>query len=206
MFGVLLVVLLVYILIPVFREVHPSLAQIELNLDPSVVGLAALLVFMSFALILIEKIPPSSYLSKLRLSASGVEAVFKELRQIASEIEEREVTPEVRDEIAEIRESDRDPRAVFLELIIEIEKKLRVLATRSGIQSWKYISIHKLVELLIASEIIDRRLANLIRSFWYLRNKVIHGEIDITRARLDEAIYIGETILSKLEKAYTKSQ
>ncbi len=62
------------------------------------------------------------------------------------------------------------------------------------------------MDLLIQGEIIDRRLAYLVRSFQLLRNRAIHREIEITKGNLDEAIQIRETILSELERTYTKSQ
>lgn len=203
-FVILLLFWLFYASIPLIRIMHPSLAQIDLNLDPSSLGLATLLILTSFALILIEKIPPSAILEKLRISGSGVEAIFKELRQAASEVGEEEIPAEIKYEVEEILESDRHPKAAFLELIIEIEKKLKVLAEKYAKISWKYTSVKKLVTILQQHQIIDYKLGYLINSFWDLRNKVIHGKIEITTDRLNEAIQIGETILSKLEEAYGK--
>jgi uncharacterized protein YutE (UPF0331/DUF86 family) len=203
-FSVLLLILLAYVLLPLIRMIDPSLAQAQLNLDSSAVGLAAILVFVSFALVLIEKMPPSGYLSRLRLSAQGVEAEFQQLRQMARQVREEEVNPEIKEEIELIRESDSDPKGAFLELIIEIEKKLRFLASkRAGEDSYKYRSVRQIIDMLSSKGTIDTNLANLIREFWYLRNKAIHGEIEITKGRLDEAIRIGEVILSRLEKAYS---
>ena len=87
---------------------------------------------------------------------------------------------------------------------IEIEKKLKILAEKRAVTSWKYTSVRKLVEILQQYEVIDDKLGYLINSFWMIRNKVIHGQIDITQDRLNEAIEIGEAILTKLEKARVK--
>ncbi len=102
-------------------------------------------------------------------------------------------------------ESDKYPTAVFLELVVEIEKKLKVLAEKQAKIPWKYTSVNKLVKILQQYEVIDQKLGNLIRIFWDIRNQIFHGRIEITESRLDEAIKIGETILSKLEEAYGKS-
>lgn len=202
-FAILLAIFLAYVLMPLIRLIHPSLAQLQLSLDPSSVGLAAILVFVSFALILLDKMPPSAVLSRLKLSAQGVEAEFEKLEELASQVREEEVIPSVREDIELIRQSDTDPKSAFLELIIEIEKKLKLLVSKSGGESWKYTSVTKIVGQLETSGIIDHNLAKLIRQFWYLRNKTIHGEIVITKDSLEEAIQIGEAILSKLEKAYS---
>jgi len=165
---------------PLFEPIFPSLAELRLNIDPSSVGLAALLVFVSFALILLEKIPVSAFLSKLRLSAQGVEAEFQDLEERANEIKDLEVAPRVKEEIESIRNSDPDPKAVFLELIIEIEKKLKLLASKYGEEPWRYMSVRKIVDQLSKKGEIDSNLASIIRDFWTLRNRTIHGDIVIT--------------------------
>jgi hypothetical protein len=203
-FGILLIVFLFYVFMPLIEPIFPSLAELRLNIDPSSVGLAALLVFVSFALILLEKMPTSAFLSKLRLSAQGVEAEFQDLEERANEIKDLEVAPRVKEEIEFIRNSDPDPKAVFLELIIEIEKKLKLLASKYGEESWRYMSVRKIIDQLSKKGEIDSNLASIIRDFWTLRNRTIHGDIVITRDRLEDAIQIGETILSRLDKSYSK--
>jgi hypothetical protein len=206
LFIILLAVLMVYVLAPIFGLMNPSFDNIRLNLDPSAVGLAALLILMSLALVLIERIPPSSYIKSLKVSTGGIEAVFEELRQIATQIQTEETPQKVRNEIRQIRRSDREgnPTGIFLELVIEIEKKLRLLSGKPE-ESWKYASMPRMTERLVRNEVIDRRLSDLIRKFWDLRNRVVHGRVVITKEHLEEAISIGEVILSQLDEAYKRT-
>lgn len=183
-------------------QLHPFLSKIDLNLDTSSLGLATLLVFTGFALFIIEKIPKSAILEKFKLSAAGVEAQFERLEQVADDIKEVETPVDIKEEIEDIRETSREPKAVFLELVIEIEKKLKILTEKKAITSWKYTSVRKMVSILKEYQIIDEKLGYLINEFWKIRNKVIHGELEITKYSLDEAIDIGETILAKLDKAH----
>lgn len=200
-FAILLFFWLFYTIIPLIRIFIPTLAEINLNLDPSSLGLATLLIITSFALILFEKIPMSAILQKLKISGSGVEAIFRELQEADGEIGEEEISDTVKFEVEEIRESDRDPKAVFLELVIEIERKVNLLAEKHEKPKWRYIPVRKVVDILLQYNVIDLKLGNLIKIFWDFRNRVIHGRIEMTTGRLDEVINIGERILSKLEKA-----
>ena len=75
-------------------------------------------------------------------------------------------------------------------------------AEKKAVTSWKYTSVRKMVSILKQYQFIDEKLGYLINEFWKIRNKVIHGDLEITEDRLDEAIDIGGTILSKLDKAY----
>jgi hypothetical protein len=203
-FGMLLVILLVYVFFPVLGVIIPSLQNVHINLDANSDALAAILVFLAFALIFIDKLPPSSYLQKFKLSTQGVEGEFQRVEQMANKIRDTTIDPQVQTEVDEIRRSNSDPKAVFFELIVEIEKKMRYLDSKTGMDTWKYTPTRRLVDGLTEKGVIDLQLANLIKEFLHLRNKTIHGEVAITNELLDESIQIGETIISKFEKALKK--
>lgn len=205
LFITLFALFLFHVLTPMIGLMIPS-DSFRLNLDTTAVGLAALLIFMSFALVLIERIPPSSRLRMLKLSTGGIEAKFEEIREMAAEISTEEPPREVRNEIRQIRQTDREgnPTGIFLELVIEIEKKLHLLS-RKPEESWKFTSVPRIVDLLVQNEVIDRNLAELIRGFWNLRNQVVHGRINITEELLDDAISAGEVILSQLEESFRRN-
>lgn len=193
---ILLGILLLYLILPHF--------EVYLSIDTTFLGLATLLVAYTIALILFGHMPR---LKKFKLGAGGVEADFRELEEEAEKIE-KEVTPEsVKREIREIAISDVNPKAVFFELMVEIEKKLRLLSSKLNLgDSWRYRGVNQMVRGLEKEEVLDKYTANLILSFWNIRNRAVHGVVDITDENLREAIQIGEIILTRLDSMYTKQQ
>lgn len=141
----------------------------------------------------------------VELFTRRISRVFKDLRNTASKIGTGEVPLDVQNEIQEIRESDTVPRGVFLELVIEIERKIRLLAEKAGMKTWRYSAVSRTTRSLRAQGIIRKEIADLIVSFWHIRNSVMHGRTSITKANLEEAIDIGRVVLSELEVAYKEA-
>jgi hypothetical protein len=168
------------------------------SLDPTLVGLGALVAVYTIALVLLRELPR---IRRLKFTATGLEAELMELeRQVTGEA--RLISPEAKEDIQKIRKTARDPRAIFLEIIVEIEKKLRLIAEMSGLAAWRYSSVPVLLDGLLKKEVIDIRMRDYLLVFWRMRNRVIHGEVDITIENLDEVISIGEKLLSMLDYVY----
>lgn len=167
-------------------------------LDPTLVGLGALVAIYTIALVLLRELPR---IRRLKFTATGLEAELMELeRQVTGEA--RPISPEAKEEMQEIKKSARDPRAIFLEIVVEIEKKLRLIAEMSGLEAWRYSPVPVLLNELVKKEVIDVRMRDYSLVFWRMRNRVIHGEVDITTENLDEIISIGEKLLSMLDYVY----
>ena len=113
-YVILLTILIIYLVSPILN--------LNLKMDVNVVGIASLIVILSFALIIIEELPR---IRKIKMSATGIEAELDKLKQ---EAEQLEIPPseESKIEVQEIISSDlRNPTGSLLELIIEIEKNAR---------------------------------------------------------------------------------
>lgn len=154
--------------------------------------------YYTIALVLLRELPR---IRRLKFTATGLEAELMELERRVAE-EARPITSETKEEIQEIRKSARDPRAIFLEIVMEIEKKLRLIAEMSGLEAWRYSPVSKLLDELVKKEVIDMRMRDYSLVFWRMRNRVVHGEVDIKTENLDEIISIGEKLLSMLDYVY----
>jgi predicted transcriptional regulator len=168
------------------------------SLDPTFVGLGALVAIYTIALVLLRELPR---IRRLKFTATGLEAELMELkRQVTGEA--RLISPEAKEDIQGIRKTTRDPQGIFLEIIVEIEKKLHLIAEMSGLAAWRYSSVPVLLNELLKKEVIDMKMRDYLLVFWRMRNRVVHGEVDITTENLDEIINISEKLLSMLDHIY----
>lgn len=87
---------------------------------------------------------------------------------------------------------DRDRKASFVVLTIEVEKSLRSLAV-SIAEFRKPVPIRKIVELLFRYEILDKKWVTSFQYLWNIRNKVIHG-MSVT----DDEIELGNELAASL--------
>jgi hypothetical protein len=98
--------------------------------------------------------------------------------------------------VAQISQSLVDPRSVFLDLSIEIERRVRKLAVSHEIP--KQLGLKQLIDELMRRQIItDTWLYNALNFFRQRRNQMVHeGKTE----QIQSAIDIGRTILNELPK------
>ncbi len=190
-YGLILLVFLANILLPFFG--------LSLTLDLISLGFAGLLMIFSFALVIFHD---PGLLSRLKISTTGLEAEFRELRNRISEDEIQQVEDTVKSEVQQIEVSDTEPRGVFLTLISEIESKLRLLAEKRVGGSWEYRPVPTMATSLFQNTIIDENTLSLIIDFWGLRNQIVHGKLSLSNENLTDAINIGQIIIDRLQKPY----
>jgi len=112
------------------------------------------------------------------------------------------IPDEIKLEVNEIEESDRDPGVVFIELVSGIERKLVLLSERFLGGTKRYRPIPTIAKELKKEQIIDEITSSLIFSFWSIRNQIIHGQLAINRDILSDATQIGGKIMAKLMQIY----
>jgi len=181
-----------------------SLSRLSVQSDMLIVGLASTLTIYTIAILLLRSLRPR--LRRFKFGLSGVEVDLRELEEEALEVKEEETPQKIKEEIDEIQKSDRSPSIVFLELIVEVERKLRMIAESRDFSGYKYVPVPRLVSGLVEKEVIKKELGDLIRRFWQIRNKIVHGVVDITDRNLKDATSIGEVILTELDKVYEKTK
>lgn len=180
-----------------------SLTKFSVQSDQLIIGLATILAAYTIALVFVHQLHRP--LKRFKFGLGGVEADFTELKERALEAKEEEETPpEVKDEIDQIQRSDKHPYAVFLVLIGEIERKLRLIAEAKDYSGFKYRPIVQLSSDLVKKEVISDKLYALIRQFWHIRNNIVHGIVGINDQDLKTAIAAGEIILTELDRVYKK--
>lgn len=181
-----------------------SLSRLSVQSDTLLVGLASILAFYTIAMLLLRSF--SKRLRRFKFGPTGLEAELEKMEEEALEVKVERTPQEVREEIDEIERSDRDPSVVFLELVGEIEKKLRMIAEWKDFTGYKYSPVRKLVSALIQKGVISQRLGALVHDFWGIRNRIVHGEMEITESNLKNASSIGEIVLTELEKIYEQTK
>ena len=96
--------------------------------------------------------------------------------------------------ISNISQAINDPRGAIMIIAVEIEKKIRNLATSEGIQC-RTLSINKMLIELETRGVLDIEVVDLFREFWKVRNTVVHGRTDLDNESLYEIAEIGIKIL-----------
>ena len=179
-----------------------SLIKFSIQSDQLIIGLATILAAYTIALVFVHQLHRP--LKRFKFGLGGVEADFSELIDRALEAKEEETPLEVKDEIDQILRSDEHPYAVFLVLIGEVERKLRLIAEAKDYSGFKYIPIIQLSSDLVRKEVISVKLLPLIKQFWHIRNEIVHRVVGINDNDLKVAITAGEIILTELDKVYKR--
>lgn len=179
-----------------------SLTKISIQSDQLIIGLATILAAYTIALVFVHQLHRP--LKRFKFGLGGVEADFADLEEKALEVKEEEAPPEVKAEIDQIQQSDTHPYAVFLILIGEVERKLRLLAEAKDYSGFKYRPIVQLSSDLLQKGVISDKLYALIRQFSHIRNQIVHGIVQINDQDLKTSIDAGEIILTELDKIYKR--
>jgi len=180
-----------------------SLTKFSVQSDQLIIGLATILAAYTIALVFVHQLHRP--LKRFKFGLGGVEADFTELEERALDVKEEETPPEVKAEMDQIQRSDTHPYAVFLVLIGEVERKLRLIAEAKDYSGFKYRPIVQLSSDLLQKEVISNKLYVLIKQFSHIRNEIVHGIVQINDQDLKTAINAGEIILTELDKVYKKT-
>jgi len=114
-------------------------------------------------------------------------------------------TTEIEKEVKRIVEDARTPTAKFVELSIEIEKRIRLIAAYwGGLKGIRYRTMPELVSTLLSNGIIDSDSAKLIKTFWSARNEAIHGVRELSEHGSVKLMYMGKILLSELDRAHQR--
>ena len=181
-----------------------SLSRLSVQSDTLIVGLASILAVYTIAIILLGSLP--SRMRRFKFGPGGVEVDLERLEREALQVKKEETPQRIKEEIDEIQRSDMDPAVVFLELIVEVERKLRMIAEWKDFSGYKYVPVRKLVYELVRKEVIPKDLSALLNRFWDIRNRIVHGAVEITRDNLEDATTIGEIVLTELNKIYESAR
>lgn len=138
------------------------------------------------------------YSSSLSHASASSSVNLTVQRERAEELGVEKIPDEIQLEIKEIKKSDKDPSVVFLELISGIARKITLLGENKLGGVGRYRSVLLITSQLEEKAIIDSKTSSLIRDFWRIRNQVVHGEISINNTTLNDAISIGEKIMTQL--------
>ena len=141
---------------------------------------------------------------ELKDEIKELDKVTKDAKEEIVEIEDKEefdkkldVLYSEEEKILELISSN--PESALIKLAILIEKQLRyILAGWGGSSSPRLLSVMNMVEYLSKQKVLPSNLIHLIRNFWKIRNRIVHGFEDISERELSSVLDSGITILRML--------
>jgi len=179
-----------------------TLTKYAVQSDVLIIGLATLLVAQTLLFPLIRS---EQRLKRFKLPGGFEAEFFDELRNEAKQVKTGEPPQAVKEKLNEFERTEEEAAGVFLKIISEVEKRMREIMERSGIQEYRNVPFSRMVEQLNSRRILSGELAHLIVEFRMIRNEIIHGRRVMTIENLRDSISVGETILTELEKILTST-
>lgn len=107
-------------------------------------------------------------------------------------------------EARKIVENATTPTTKFIELSIEIEKRIRLIAANLGLMGIRYKPMSELLSVLISKKIIGSNSAMLVQTFWRARNEAIHGVRELSEHEFVKLMKMGKILLSELDRGYRR--
>jgi len=159
------------------------------KLNYEILGLSMILTGYTLVLVL--------PITRFRIGTSGIEGEISRLKANAStKAPSDKSAAEASAVVAEISQTYVDPRSVFLELSMEIEKRLRQLAVSRGLPH--RVGMGELLRQLRRHEVVtDRWLLDAVQFFIQKRNLILHeGKVE----QIQSAIDIGTAVLARLSE------
>lgn len=106
----------------------------------------------------------------------------------------------ISEELDEFLSTSDNPRASLMMLAREIERRVREVATETGIAGEnQVISVKDMMEKLVEEEFIRPKTLHLFNDFWTVRNKVVHGaHYEAKDEHIYELVEIGVRLLRLL--------
>jgi len=195
------IVVLICIGIIIFRFIYP-----KLNFD--LISLV-LLGFALFALLVPE--PEKLFQRAKKIKLGNFELELNELNQETEKIEEKISEPNINypgpEETygLEFKITEDFPTEI-LKLSIEIEKITRgVFSIGVRKEQKRPLSVLQSISILESKGLIEKETSLLIRKFWNIRNKVVHGhDIELGRKDMLAFMDIGLRILRILKTIYVR--
>lgn len=133
----------------------------------------------------------------------AVEKLRKRIEDLEKEDEEEQVEDEINTQLDEIRAEiydiarDQSPELAFFELMRRLERELRNVLEKEGVQDIENAGLGQLTQLAEEQEILGRDLIINLEDVRPLRNRVAHGE-EVETAEVEEMIELGLDLLEAL--------
>ncbi|WP_160162955.1 endonuclease NucS domain-containing protein [Halobiforma nitratireducens] len=134
---------------------------------------------------------------------SAIEKLRKRIENLEKEDEEEPVENKINTQLNEIRSEiydiarDQSPELAFFELMRRLERELRSVLEKEGVQNIENAGLGKLTQLAEQHEILGKDLIINLEDVRPLRNRVAHGE-EVETAEVEEMIELGLDLLEAL--------
>lgn len=138
--------------------------------------------------------------TEIELAAQAAK-IGEEIEKVKDEVgaqENWEIPDRTTDQVNQVlQDAKNDPRAAFLLLASRIEEEVRSRLREVDVpQSRQFTSLPRLVEYGVDRKIFPQQVLPVFKDFWYIRNKVAHGQAhDIERETILSLISVGTDIL-----------
>ena len=132
----------------------------------------------------------------------------KSVREAQQEVPEPEAAPqELQQQEAELDRDTkdileiaaRDPELGVVKLATKLEREVRLLAASLGqLQAKRHVSLLQVFSILVEKGYVPKNTAESLRSFWELRNQIVHGRGDENYKDIRRVLDIGLVLLKTI--------
>lgn len=154
-----------------------------------------------------------------KVKVGGVELeLSEELKQLANQTAETEKKIDISNSQTELlssleKELERfisagiNPKLLLIQIAIEIEKVLFSLANQNNLDQGKLpLATARLIQLLSEKGVLDQSILPLFKSFWSVRNKIVHGvDAEINENQVINLTELGRRLLLILKTYESRS-
>lgn len=167
-----------------------------LTVDTSVVALLVILIF----LVLLDSHPD---IIRLKAGPGGIEVV-RQVRELEQQLEPSpEVRGQAQTEVAEAKTKEEDSTLAFINIWNHIDAELRRIAGETPDSRRPPSS---LIDSLRQRRMLDEALLNSLEFLRGIRNRVVHGQLNLDDREASSTVDLAGTVLARLRAIGTSSR
>ena len=173
-----------------------------------IVTLALILVFRKDLTALFARVRKGKLLGHELELDPAIQEFQRSIREAQEEAPEPEVPPQRLQQ--QVQELDRDTKEILdvaaldlelgiVKLATKLEREVRLLAASLGqLDSRRHVSLFQMFSLLVEKGYVPRHTADSLRSFWELRNRIVHGRGEESDKDVRRVLDIGLVLLKTI--------
>jgi hypothetical protein len=173
-----------------------------------IVTLVLILVFRKDLTVLLSRVRKGKLFGQELELDPAIQEFQRSVREAQQELPEPEAPPQkLRQQVEELdRDTEdildiaaRDPELGIVKLAIELETEVRLLAASLGqLDTRRHISLFQMFSMLVEKGYVPRHTADSLRSFWELRNRIVHGRGEESNKDVRRVLDIGLVLLKTI--------
>lgn len=173
-----------------------------------IVTLALILVFRKDLTALLSRVRKGKLFGQELELDPVIQEFQRSVREAQQEVPEPEALPQKLQQQVEELDRDtkeildiaaRDPELGIVKLATKLEREVRLLAASLGqLDSRRHVSLFQMFSMLVEKGYVPRHTAESLRSFWELRNRIVHGHGEESDKDVHRVLDIGLVLLKTI--------